>query len=134
MVIGAWGTELPVKFAVGFANFDVIDTGMSVRHQPVAIKFPILVAIGAVPLAFERLEFVAVARRDAIFSKGPQLFDEAVIEFPQPLIFQEFDDLLAALEKGIAVAPRAVWGIRQRYLFWFLSIPGILCRTYFEDR
>src|SRR5690625_3204654 len=50
MVCGSWRGEFPVKLTVGFGYDDVVDAGVPMRHQTVAVELPIFVAIGAVPL------------------------------------------------------------------------------------
>lgn len=80
MIIGSWCFELPVEFALGFLNFDVVDARVPARHQAVIIEFPILVAVGAIPLASLRLPLVAVTHRNPILGISPQLFDQPVVQ------------------------------------------------------
>src|SRR5690625_5771298 len=50
MVRGPWRGDFPVKLPGGCGDDDVVDAGLPMRHQTVAVKLPILIAVGAVPL------------------------------------------------------------------------------------
>lgn len=50
MVVRSRSLDVPVEFALGFTDFDVVNTGVTARHQAVAVEFPVFIAIGAVPL------------------------------------------------------------------------------------
>ncbi len=45
---------------------------------------------------------------DLVIGKSKQLFPEPVLALFRPLLLKKFDDLLAALEEGVAVAPDGV--------------------------
>ena len=40
----------PMEAAVLFRNLDVVDAGFAAAHQAVFVEFPLLVAVGAMPL------------------------------------------------------------------------------------
>src|SRR5215470_14737881 len=51
MVVRAAARRRPVEFAVGGADRQVVDRGVALAHQPALVEQPILVAIGAEPVA-----------------------------------------------------------------------------------
>src|SRR6516162_819689 len=68
---------------------------------------------------------VRKAHGDAVVAKGPDFFDQAVIELAVPLSCQERLDRRAALEKLRAVAPAAVGRIGERDARGVARIPCI---------
>src|SRR5581483_7914791 len=95
-------------------------------HQAVLVELPLLIAIGAVPLARCVMPFILEAHRDAVAVEGPEVLDQAVVQFPLPFAGEEGCDGGASLEEFRAVAPAAVLGIGQRDTFWIARIPRIL--------
>src|SRR5690625_4026692 len=112
MILRPQRGKLPVELPVSLSDFDVVNAGVTMRHQPVTVEFPVFIAVGAIPLTLGRLELIAVTGCDAVIGEGPKFFDKSIVQFFRPLIFQKFDDLVASLQEGIAVAPDAVWSIR----------------------
>ena len=113
MIFRSWSGKFPVKFTVCFSDANVVDARVPMRHQTVVIELPVLVPVGPVPLTLRRLELVAVSCRNPVVGKRPELFDESVIQFLRPLIFEELDDFITALQERIAVPPDAVGSIGQ---------------------
>lgn len=68
-------------------------------HQPVGREFPVLVAVGAKPLAAVVMPFIGKSDRDAIAGKGPEFLDQPIVQFARPFAGQECDDLGAADRK-----------------------------------
>src|SRR5699024_1108593 len=108
MLLRTRGAELPVKLPVSFVDFDVINAGMSTRHQPVAIELPVLIAVGAVPLAGGGLGFIAVPNSNPVIGKRPEFFNEPVVQFARPFLLQKLHDLIASLQKRIPIAPPTI--------------------------
>src|SRR5579859_1713153 len=88
--------EWPMILAVGFLNWQIVDAGMAGKHQAIFIELPVLVAIGAEPVARIIVILVGEAHRDAIALKRPQLFDQSVVKFARPLSSEKGDDLLSS--------------------------------------
>ena len=111
-----------------------IDTRQAPLHQAVLIEFPVLVAIGAKPLAAVVVILVGKTDGDAIAGEGPQFLGQAVIEFPRPFAGEERFDGLATIDEFRAVAPLAVRRIRQCDLGRVTAIPSVLGHAHFLDR
>src|SRR6476660_9490266 len=56
----------PAEAAIFFRNLDVVDAGLAPAHQAVLVELPLLVAVGAVPLAGGIMPFVLEAHRDPV--------------------------------------------------------------------
>ena len=61
--------------------------------KPCCVEFPVLVAVGAEPLAGVVVPFIGKAHGDAIVGEGPQFLDQPVVQFPCPFARQELVDL-----------------------------------------
>jgi hypothetical protein len=72
------------------------------------------------------MPLILKAHRDAVAVEGPQILDQAVVEFLRPFPGEEGNDRGAALEKFRAVTPAAVFGIGERDALRVARIPGIL--------
>src|SRR5437016_4181816 len=75
-----WPRSLPAETAVLFRYLDVVDAGLAPAHQAVLVEFPLLVAVGAMPLATLVAPFVLKAHGDAVVVEGPEVLDQAVVE------------------------------------------------------
>src|ERR1700704_1151349 len=115
----------PMKFAIGLLDREIIDAREPQTHQAVFIEFPILVSVGAQPVAGVVMAFISEAHGDAISVMGPEFFDEPIVQFPAPLAFQECNDLLPSGRELGAVSPARIDGIRQRYFFGIARIPAV---------
>ena len=72
---------------------EIVDAGIAQPHQAVGIELPVLVAVGAEPLAAVVAPLVGEADGDAVVGKRPKLLDQPVVELARPLAGQEVDDL-----------------------------------------
>jgi len=107
--------ERPLILAIRLANPQVVDAGVTPRHETVGGKLPVLVAVRAEPLSTVVVPFVGEAHRDPCVVKRPHLLDQPVVELPIPLSRQELDDRVAArqvhavevLERGLIDAGHA---------------------------
>ena len=68
MIFGT-ATERPAKLVFLFGNWMFVDTCEAQFHQPRGVELPVLVAIGAEPLATIVVVFVSKAHGDAIAAK-----------------------------------------------------------------
>src|SRR5215470_2452821 len=106
--------EGPVVLALGFLDRQVIDTGQTTAHQTILGELPVFIAIGPEPIARVIMPLIREAHRDAGLMKGPELFDEAVVEFFGPFALEELHNGLAPYQELAAIAPRALQRIGQR--------------------
>src|SRR5262245_39054120 len=118
--------ERPVIFALGVFDREVVDAGDANAHQAAFVEFPVLVAVAAVPLTAVVGPLIGEADGDTVLGKGPEFFDQSVIELSIPLARQERFDRFAALEKFRAIAPAAVDRIAERDARGVTRVPGIL--------
>ena len=88
-----------------------VDAGEARGHQTVGVEAPVLVAVGAEPLAAVVSVFVGEPHRDAVPGEGPELLDQAVVQLPDPLAGEQGLDLLAAIRKLGPVPPTAVGSV-----------------------
>src|SRR5580698_9100932 len=72
----------PVKLAVGLLDQSIVDGGVPVMHQPILAELPVFIAVGTIPFAGFIVPFVSESNSDPALIEGPQLFDQAVVEFP----------------------------------------------------
>src|SRR5579862_5051594 len=107
----------PMEAAIFFGNRNVVDAGLAPAHQAVLVELPLLVAVGAVPLAGRVVPLVLEAHGDTIAVKRPKILDQAIVEFPGPFPREKCDDGCAPFEDFGAVAPAAVLGIGERDAF-----------------
>src|SRR4029077_8011898 len=101
----------PVKAAVRFADWGIIDGCEAATHQAVVVKLPILVAVGAKPVAAVVMPFIGKTHRDLVLSEDPKLLDEPIVQLALPLAGEEGNDRLAALQEFGAIAPVAIDGV-----------------------
>ncbi len=83
----AWA--FPTKFAFAFGDRNVIDARLAPLHVAERIEFPLLVTVAAKPVAFRIVPFVCESHGDAIVRKGPNFFDEPILDFAGPFAFEE---------------------------------------------
>jgi hypothetical protein len=81
--------ERPMEPPVRLPDRHVVDAGFASAHQALAIKLPLLVAVGAKPVPRIVMPFVLEANGDAVVGDGPEFLDQAVIELSGPFTPQE---------------------------------------------
>ncbi len=119
------GFPFPAKLPVNFPNGDVVNAGEAAVHIAKFIKFPVLVAVGAIPLAGVVVKFIFEAHGNAVAGERPEFLLQAIVQFPFPFALQEFDDLGAAIYKLGTIAPFGVFGVGERDALGVASVPGI---------
>src|SRR6202000_2780535 len=102
--------------------------------QPFRVEEPVLVAVGAEPLAGVGVPLVGEARRDAVVGECPELLDQAVVVLAFPLLGQEGDDLRGPGDEAGAVAPAALGGVGLGAARGVAGVPGVLGGTDLFDR
>src|SRR5215212_9349788 len=125
----AWQrSPCPAELAFRFLYFVIVDRGVAAAHQAVLVELPQLIAVATPPLPLSVVALVLEPDRDAIICEAPEVLLQAVVELPGPLTLEERDDLLAALEELLAVAPLGVLGVGERDLLGIAGVPGVLGR------
>ncbi len=92
VVLGPRARGLPAELALCFADRQVIDGGDAPLHEALDIEFPVLVPVGAKPLARIIVPLVGEAHGDALCGEGPDLLDQPVVQFARPLAREELLD------------------------------------------
>src|ERR1700722_13387470 len=115
----------PAKAAIFFRDGDIVDAGFAPAHQAVFVEFPLLVAVGAMPLPGVVVPLVLKPHRDAVAVERPEILDQAILMLPRPFAGEKRHDRGAAFEEFGAIAPAAVLGIGQRDAFGIAQVPGI---------
>src|ERR1044072_5987321 len=95
--------ERPVIFAVLGPDRQIVDAGDAKPHQPMFVEFPVLVAITSKPAAAVVVPFIGEAHRDAVIVEGPDLLDQAIVEFAIPFADKEGFDGVAPFKEFGAV-------------------------------
>src|SRR3954467_4860643 len=113
-------------FAVGLANWEIIDAGKTAAHVAVLIKLPIFVSIGAEPIAGIIVPLVGKSDGDPVLVKGPKFFDESVLQFLAPFADQKLCDGLASRKEFRAVPPNSIDCVRKRDTLRVACVPGVL--------
>ena len=104
MIVGS-AAEGPMIFAIVVADGQVVDAGDATAHVAVFVEFPVLIAVGAEPIAGIVMPFVGKSDGDAVCLKCPEFFDEAIVEFFVPLSREELNDGVASGQEFGTVAP-----------------------------
>src|SRR5215471_394698 len=94
------------------------------------IEFPVFVAVAAEPISAVVMTFIGKTYGDAVLAEGPELLNQAVIEFTVPLSPQECFDFFAALQEFRAVSPPAVRCIGKGDVRRVAGIPTIFRQTH----
>lgn len=134
MVRGARPSPVPPHLSVRFADSKVIDAGVAFAHQSVLVKLPVLISVRAKPFAGVVMPLIRKAHGDAIAAKRPELLDETVVKLGAPLLREEVDNLGAAVEEDISVAPRGVWSVGEGNFCGVARIPCVLCGAHLQSR
>ena len=94
-------------FAITVGNREIVDAREALLHEPVRIEFPVLITVGAKPLAGGVVLFVGEPDGNVIVRESPDLLDQPVVQFTRPLGGQECDDLTTPFGKLCAITPLA---------------------------
>src|SRR6186713_987997 len=105
----------PVILPLALLDGMVVDARDAALHEAVFIELPVLVAVGAEPLAGVVVPLVGEADGDAVFVERPHLFDEPVVEFLRPFTGEELHDGFAAGEELGAISPSAIGSVGECY-------------------
>src|SRR5258705_2335465 len=118
--------ERPMILPPALFNREIVDAGDAPPHEAMLVELPVLVAVGAEPVAGVVVPLVGETHGDAVAVKRPKFLDEAIVQFLAPLAGQELDNGLAAREKLSAIAPDAVRRVGQGNSLRIACVPGVL--------
>src|SRR5882672_9298683 len=133
VIVGA-AAQGPVKAAVGLADRRIVDAREATTHQAVLAELPILIAVGAEPVAAVVVPLIGEADGHAVLAEAPQLLDEPIVQLTLPLAAEERDNRLPALHELDAIPPVAIDGVGERDLFRVATVPPIFGQTDLFDR
>src|SRR6187551_2542352 len=125
MVVGA-SAERPMEFALAVGDRQVVDARDAALHEAAIVELPILVAVGAIPLAAIVTPFIRKANGNAVALASPKLLDEPIVQFLGPLSSQELPYRFTANQELGSVAPHAVGRIGERAALRIARVPGVL--------
>src|SRR5262249_28369560 len=125
MIVGT-PAQRPVKAAIGDADRGIVDAREAAAHETVFVELPILVAIGAEPVAAIVVPLIGKADGYPVFTEAPQFLDKSIVQLALPLAGEEGDNRLAPLHELGAVPPVAIDGIGERDLLGVAAVPPIL--------
>src|SRR2546430_12913878 len=106
--------ERPVILAVACCNRQIVDARDADPHQALLVKLPVLVSVGTVVLTTVVMPLVGKAHRDTTARECPHFLDEPVVELASPFACQECNDFTPSVQKLSAIAPAAVFRVRER--------------------
>src|SRR5262245_42430989 len=124
-------SQWPAVLPLAFVDRKVVDARDAPPHQAALVEFPVLVAVRAEPAPGCVVPFVGEAHRNAVAVAGPQFLDQAIVELARPLALKESDDLAAASQELVAVAPYAVRRVGERDAQRLAAVPGVLGQPHF---
>ena len=104
MVIGTT-PEPPVIFPICRQNRKVVNGCKPRRHEPLTVEFPVLIAVGAIPVIRLVVPLVSEAYGDPVSGKCPHFLDKPVIQLPGPLAREEINDFVSSVHEFGSIPP-----------------------------
>src|SRR4029077_12697650 len=124
----------PAIAAVRLRDGQVVDRGQPPAHEPRSVELPVLVAVGAEPVARIIVPLVRDPHRDAILAEGPDFLDQPIVELAVPLATQELLDCGASLQELRAVTPLRVLSVGECDTLRIARVPAVLRHPDLGDR
>src|SRR6266566_2227175 len=121
-------STLPAELSLRFLDRQVVYAGEAAFHVAGLVKLPILIAVGAIPLAGIVVPFVFEPHGDAVVAERPQLLLQTIVQFLVPFPAEELDNLGATVEELGPIAPFGFLRVSERDPFGVAAVPGILRR------
>src|SRR5688572_19141948 len=121
-------------FAFTFSDGKIIDARDAMLHEPSIVELPVLIAVGAIPIARIVMPLIGKTNSNAVALTGPKFFDEPILHLLGPLASQKLLNRFAARQKLTSVAPNAVGRIGERYSAWITRIPSVLSHPHLLSR
>src|ERR1700726_3744264 len=92
-------SKRPVVLAIRSQNGKVVDGCKPRRHKPIVVEFPVLIAVGAIPVIRVIVPLVSEAYGDPVSGKCPHFLDKPVVQFPGPLARKEINDFVSSVNE-----------------------------------
>src|SRR5260370_41357189 len=86
-------------------NGKVVDGCKSRRHKPIIVEFPVLIAVGAIPVIRVVAPLVSETYGDSAPSKRPHFLDKPVVQLLGPLARKKSNDLVSSVDELRSVPP-----------------------------
>ena len=115
-----------VKLAFRLGNGNIIDGSVTKLHQPVAVKFPILVAMGPKPFALLIVKLVTESNGNSVLRVRPNFLDQAVAVLRGKFVGQELGNFVTSVEKLGSVPPDRILSVGHLDLVGIARVPGVL--------
>jgi len=126
-------TKGPVVLPLRLRNRQIVDACKSNSHEAVAVELPILITIGAIPVAGIVVRLVGESHGDAVFGERPKLFNQTIVELSRPLAPKKRDNGLAAIDELRAISPAGIGSVSESDFFGITRIPRVFRETNFLD-
>src|ERR1700759_4547621 len=101
---GAWAEDAPLLLA----DAEIVDGAFTAPVETVGVELPQFVAVAAPPLSGLVVPLVLEPHGDVVLVECPQSLASCVGMLAAPFRGQEVDDLVAAGDEGVAVAPHRI--------------------------
>src|SRR3954470_10062116 len=98
-------SKRPVVLAIRGQNGKVVDGCKSRRHKPIVIEFPVLIAVGAIPVIRVVVPLVSEAYGDPVPGKRPHFLDKPVVQLLGPLARKKSNDLVSSVNELRSIPP-----------------------------
>src|SRR6266478_3818338 len=95
----------PVVLAIRSQNGKVVDGCKPRRHKPIVVEFPVLIAVGAIPVIRLIVPLVSEAYGDPVPGKRPHFLDKPVVRSLAHLVREESNDLVSSVDELRSVPP-----------------------------
>src|SRR3546814_10589142 len=105
---------IPMELPLALRDGEIVDASMARAHQAARVELPILIAVGAEPVARVVMPLIGEADGDPVLAPGPDLLDETVVELLRPFPLQELDARSTSLHELGTVPHPAILGIDRK--------------------
>src|SRR5258708_35940165 len=92
-------SKRPVVLAIRSQDGTVVNGCKSRRHKPIVVEFPVLIAVGAIPVIRVIVPLVSEAYGDPVPGKRPHFLDKPVVPLLGPLVREESNDLVSSVDE-----------------------------------
>src|SRR5713101_3891794 len=98
-------SKRPVVLAIRSQKGKVVDGCKSRRHKPIIIEFPVLIAVGAIPVIRVIVPLVSETYGDPVLGKRPHFLDKPVVPLLGPLAREKGNDFVSSGDEVRSVPP-----------------------------
>src|SRR6202049_1554569 len=98
-------SKRPVVLAIRSQNGKAVDGCKPRRHKPIVVEFPVLIAVGAIPVIRVIVPLISETYGDPVPGKRPHFLDKPVVPLLGPLARQKSNDLVSSVDEVRSVPP-----------------------------